>query len=104
MTYLLAPRQIEEVPEATKEIPEVEQKIAENDDETPDSEEPDEPPAREKIRRTYALYEETQIALEEMKLAARKQGAKTTLGDLLEEAVQLLVEKKGMPSQESTSQ
>ena len=87
-----------------EEVPEVEQKIAENDDETPDSEEPDEPPAREKIRRTYALYEETQIALEEMKLAARKQGMKMTLGDLLEEAVQLLMEKRGMAPQETTSQ
>jgi hypothetical protein len=48
---------------------------------------------RKKIRRTYALYEETQIALEEMKLAARKQGRQVTLGDLLEEAVQLLMDK-----------
>ena len=55
-----------------------------------------EPPERLKIRRTYALYEETQIALEEMKLAARKQGIKTTLGDILEEAVLLLMEKKGI--------
>ncbi len=53
-------------------------------------------PERKKIRRTYALYEETQIALEEMKLAARKQGQQVTLGDLLEEAVQLLIEKKGI--------
>jgi hypothetical protein len=50
-------------------------------------------PERKKIRRTYALYEETQIALEEMKLAARKQGRQVTLGDLLEEAVQLLMDK-----------
>lgn len=49
---------------------------------------------RNKIRRTYALYAETQIALEELKLAARKQGKQVTLGDLLEEAVQLLIEKK----------
>jgi hypothetical protein len=48
---------------------------------------------RNKVRRTYALYEETQIALEELKLAARKQGKQVTLGDLLEEAVQLLIEK-----------
>jgi hypothetical protein len=54
------------------------------------------PLQRQKIRRTYALYEETQIALEEMKLAARKEGEKVTLGDLLEEAVQLLIEKRGL--------
>ena len=50
-------------------------------------------PERDKIRRTYALYEETQISLEALKLAARKQGKHVTLGDLLEEAVQLLIEK-----------
>ena len=82
--------------EAVEEAPAAELEVVETDLETEDADEEGEPPQRQKIRRTYALYEETQIALEEMKLAARKQGVKMTLGDLLEEAVQLLMEKKGM--------
>ncbi len=72
--------------------------LSQESDEEDEEDEEDEP-ERVKIRRTYALYEETQIALEEMKLAARKKGIKTTLGDILEEAVLLLMEKKGFTSQ-----
>ena len=72
------------------------QEPVETDPEAEDADDGSQASSRQKIRRTYALYEETQIALEEMKLAARKQGVKMTLGDLLEEAVQLLMEKKGM--------
>ena len=74
------------------------QEAAETDLEAEDADDRSQASSRQKIRRTYALYEETQIALEEMKLAARKQGVKMTLGDLLEEAVQLLMEKNGMVS------
>jgi len=92
------------VPEATEAAPETEPESSETDPKTPDANESDEPPERQKIRRTYALYEETQIALEEMKLAARKRGTKMTLGDLLEEAVQLLMVEKGMAPQGTTNQ
>jgi len=79
------------------------QEAAETNHGAEDEDETSEASPRQKIRRTYALYEETQIALEEMKLAARKQGVKMTLGDLLEEAVQLLMEKKGMAQDEARS-
>lgn len=83
--------------QTTEEAPSAEEEVPASDQEAEKADAPpDEPPPRQKIRRTYALYEETQIALEEMKLAARKRGVKTTLGDLMEEAVQLLMEKKGM--------
>ncbi len=90
-------------PDGHEEAPESLAEGSEIEPEPQDSDEPTEPSPRQKIRRTYALYEETQIALEEMKLAARKQGTKMTLGDLLEEAVQLLMEEKGMATQEIIS-
>jgi len=88
---------------AEEELPAAKQEILETNLEAEDADDGSQASSRQKIRRTYALYEETQIALEEMKLAARKQGVKMTLGDLLEEAVQLLMEKKGMVSREARS-
>lgn len=46
------------------------------------------------VRKTYALSEETHLALEELRLVERKNGRQVTLGDLLDEAVQQLLTQK----------
>ncbi|HMN26645.1 MAG TPA: hypothetical protein PKE45_00715 [Caldilineaceae bacterium] len=52
------------------------------------------PPKPEKVRTTVMLQKKTLAAMELLKVEARKQGIKATLGDVLEEAVQSLMEKK----------
>jgi hypothetical protein len=51
-------------------------------------------PRRKKIRTTVTLYEKTLASMELLKVEARKQGVKATLSDVLEEAIQTLMEKK----------
>jgi hypothetical protein len=55
---------------------------------------------KKKVRKTYALNEDTHLALEELRLVERKKGRHVTLGDLMEEAVQLLLEQK-LPAKQS---
>ena len=52
------------------------------------------PPKPEKVRTTVMLQKKTLAAMELLKVEARKQGVKATLGDVLEEAIQSLMEKK----------
>jgi hypothetical protein len=52
------------------------------------------PPKPEKVRTTVMLQKKTLAAMELLKVEARKQGIKATLGDVLEEAIQSLMEKK----------
>jgi hypothetical protein len=51
-------------------------------------------PRLKKIRTTVTLYEKTLASMELLKVEARKQGIKATLSDVLEEAIQSLMEKK----------
>jgi len=60
---------------------------------------PPKPPKPEKVRTTVLLQKKTLIAMEMLKVEARKQGLKATLGDVLEEAVQSLMEKKKLEVQ-----
>ena len=54
------------------------------------------PPKKEKVRKTYVMYEETQLALEVMKFEELKRGNKISMSDLLEEAILDLMHKKGL--------
>ena len=51
---------------------------------------------REKIRKTYVVYRDTQLAIELMKFEASKSGKSVSLSDILEEAIETLMEKKGL--------
>ena len=48
------------------------------------------------IRTTVRLYAETFAALEMIKVMARKEGNKITYGDILDEAIQEIIKKKGI--------
>jgi hypothetical protein len=52
------------------------------------------PPKPKKVRTTVMMYEKTLASMELLKVEARKQGIKATLSDVLEEAIQSLMEKK----------
>ena len=58
-----------------------------------------ESPARPKIRNTFVIYEDTMRTLEMLRMLAERKKAgpkdiKVTYGDLIDEAVQALLEKK----------
>ena len=56
----------------------------------------EEPQGPKHIRTTIRLHTETFAALEMLKVQARKQGEKITFGDILDEAIKDLMEKKGV--------
>jgi hypothetical protein len=53
------------------------------------------PYRREKIRKTFVIYRDTQLAIEMMKFEAAKDGKSVSFSEILEEAVDNLMEKKG---------
>jgi hypothetical protein len=61
---------------------------------------PDSPPKPKKVRTTVMMYEKTLASMELLKVEARKQGIKATLSDVLEEAIQSLMEKKKLELKE----
>jgi hypothetical protein len=50
----------------------------------------------EKVRTTVTLYPETLAGMEMLKVQARLEGEKATFSDILNEAVQDLMDKKGV--------
>lgn len=49
-----------------------------------------------KVRTTVLIYENTLASMELLKVEARKQGVKATFSDIIGEAIQSLMEKKGV--------
>lgn len=56
-------------------------------------------PKPAKIRTTVTLYPETLAQLDMLKIHARQQGKKATYSDILREAIEEMIEKKGIRSQ-----
>ncbi len=52
-----------------------------------------------KVRTTVTLYPETLAQLDMLKIYARQQGRKATYSDILREAIEEMIEKKGIRSQ-----
>lgn len=55
------------------------------------TEEMSQPEVPEKTRTTLRLYTRTLLLMDEMKLEAKRQGKKLTLGDIVDEAVNMYV-------------
>ena len=53
-------------------------------------------PKPTKVRTTVTLYPETLAQLDMLKIHARRVGGKATYSDILQEAIELLVERKGI--------
>src|SRR4051812_12132016 len=56
------------------------------------------PPKQEKIRTTITLYANDLALIEELKVAARRRGNRTTVSDILSEAITHLAKEKGIQS------
>ena len=54
------------------------------------------PKVKEKVRTTVTLYRETLAGMEALKIQERKTGNKATFSDILNEAIQGLMDKKGI--------
>lgn len=54
------------------------------------------PERTEKVRTTVTMYPETRAGLEMLKIQELRQGNKVTFSDILDEAIQNLMEKKGV--------
>ena len=54
------------------------------------------PPKPKKVRTTVTMYPETLASLELLKVEARKSGIKATMSDVLSEAIEMLMKKKGL--------
>jgi hypothetical protein len=55
-------------------------------------------PVREKSRTTVILYNDTLEAIELLKAQSRKKGIKASMSDILNDAVELLVQERNKPS------
>lgn len=58
-----------------------------------------EPPKPRKVRTTVTLYPDTLAMMEMLKVEARRQGQRATFSDILEEAILILAERKGVTLQ-----
>lgn len=56
-------------------------------------------PVREKSRTTVILYNDTLEAIELLKAQSRKKGVKASMSDILNDAVELLVQERNKPSE-----
>ena len=55
---------------------------------------PEQKPVREKSRTTVILYNDTLEAIELLKAQSRKKGVKASMSDILNDAVELLVQER----------
>lgn len=59
----------------------------------------DSKPVRPKLRTTVILYNDTLEAIELLKAQSRKKGVKASMSDILNDAVELLMQERNKPSE-----